>query len=180
MKRGGWFFVHDVGGDFDGLCATYKSVDEWRKRAAEYDAKNLPLPHGAAFDFEDPMPLTKLVYELGEKRNTHKRVVFPMMYGIDETALLASSSSHVDKTDLKLMVRRAHVGVAPVYNMQDPTLLHPRFVSMTTDVYVFRQPSVKAIAHLQERMGAPPGAFDSMLNAPKHRYIHFKRGEGFA
>lgn len=180
LAEGRWFFAHDVNGDFASLCAMYKSVDEWRDRMRTAQRKKQTMPRGAAFTMVSPTPMTALVRDLGAKHNSQHHAAFPMLLAYDESALLEESgSSHAAKADVEVLVTRRHLGIAPMYNLQDPTLLHPRFFKLATDVYVFRQTSEDDLENLRKRCGAPDGAFDSMLNAPKHRFLHYRRGEGF-
>jgi len=180
LTDGGWLFAHDVGGDFrKKLCSRFASVDAYKAAFRAWEGGKGKLTRGACFDFAEPEPIRELVLEIGERRNSHENVAFPMMFAVDESALLGESgSSHVSKRDREMMVRRAHFGVVPVLNLQGPTLITDEFYAMSTHVIVFRQASAKAIDKLEDKCGAPEGTFAPMLNAEPRSFMVYVRGSG--
>ncbi len=175
----GHAFVHDPNGDYVDLCASYDSVDAWRARASRASA-DAPMPRGAAFSTDTPEPVTKLVRELGNRHNRQHRVTFPMMFIVDECALLdTSGSTHAGSLDLSVMARRRHLGVALVYNMQHPTLLTKAFYMLATEVIAFAQTDADAVRETEKRAGLPAGSLAHTLNAPPRRYWRLVKGVGF-
>jgi hypothetical protein len=179
LSRGGWLFVHDLSGDYAPLARRYESAAAWRAAARATAKGGKPLARGARFDTASPTEMTELVIAIGNERNRSRSVHVPMMIVYDESAFLGDSgASYSAPLDVQLVARRRHLGVVPVYNLQDPTMLTARFWKYATDIFAFRQTNQRDIEQLDHRAGAPVGTFAPMLNAPPHVYLHYNRERG--
>lgn len=179
---GGIVFAHDPVFQFSKHgCHSYSDVDAWRRAADDAARKGAApsFPRGAAIGGEAEA-ITRLALELGAKVNSADDVRLPILVVYDEGSLLGSSgTTFVGAIDNELLATRRHRGVAPVFNLQQPSQLTERFWTMSTDAYVFRQTSDRA-RMLDQLLLLEKGDLGraGATRLPAHHYIHVRVGEG--
>lgn len=155
------------------LTRPYATIDEWRKTIATSPT----APRGASFRCASS-EVVKLAIELGERHNRAKDVKLPIKVVLEEASLMdTSGSTHMDKQDFRLFANRRHWGLAPYFNVQRQSSLMVAFYEQATDVFLFAQTEDNA-RDLERKLSLPRGALDSIVNAPKYRYLHWRQGEG--
>lgn len=178
LDNGAWVFAHDPNHQFQSLCAKYKNAGAWKVAAAKAAADDAPMPRGALFYDCAAEEVSSLAVELGERHNRVGAVRFPMVVAFDEGSLLDDSGqSHVGKEDGRLMATRRHKGVGLVWNVQSPTMLMRRFWELSTDAYLFRQPTDR-VRTLEQLLGLNPGELAGLPSLPAYRYYHWQAGKG--
>ena len=174
----GLALVHDPNRQFRDVCATYDTVDEWRKAITEAGAAQKPFPRGASIG-GSTSALTQAAIELGKARNRAGAVRVPILLAYDESSLMDSSGpTHLAGLDTQLLSNRRHWGIGTVYNVQRVTALTEGFYSMATDVYVLTQPSETRTQKIEEYIGLPAGSLRSLVGAPRYRYAHWTAEKG--
>jgi hypothetical protein len=180
-----WVFVHDRNGEFTrGPLASsfrrYRTADEWRAAAAAAARTKTPLPRGASMDC-GASEVTKLVVELGDRHNNVESVRFPMRLVFDEGSMLeASGATWAGKSDVELIARRRHLGIAPVFAVQEPMMLPPQFYVMCTDVYLWEGLTPRGLDHVAARCAFERRRreLDVLAGERGHGVVHCKPGEG--
>jgi hypothetical protein len=81
------------------------------------------------------------------------------------------------KQDKKIWSRRRHLGVIPYLNTQLVTDVNVKFWRAVTDIVMFAQTPDQA-RKLEDTLGLPRHALDALINAPKFRYLLWRRGVG--
>lgn len=176
----GIVLAHDPVQQFTRIgCRWYKDAHAWRLEAAAAAAKQQPMPRGAAIggNAED---VVRLALELGEKLNTADAVAVPILVPFDEASLRdGSGSTYASKEDTELLSLRRHRGVAPIFNLQEIKQLTARFYRMSTDVYLFRQTSDRAL-ELDSLLFLERGTLEAagVTQLEQHHYVHVQVGVG--
>jgi hypothetical protein len=171
-----WVFVHDRNSEFTrgplgASFRRYRSAAEWKAAAADAARTKTPLPRGASMDC-GATEVSELAIELGER---HMRLVF------DEGSMLeASGSSWAGKRDVELIARRRHLGVAPVFAVQEPLMVPMQFYVMCTDVYLWQGLTPRNLDHVAARCSFELRRRElDVLSGPRgHGVIHCRPGEG--
>lgn len=160
-------------------CHAYRDAAAWRAAAALAHHEGKRMPRGASIGgaSED---ITALALELGERLNRADDVRLQIWVPYDEASLMSDSgSTFISKSDNELLATRRHRGIAPIYNVQQPTQLTKRFWLMCTDAYMFMQTS-KDAKTLDGYLLLEPGTLvrAGITRLPMHKYIHVHRGQG--
>ena len=170
--------VHDTNRQFTDLCRWTGSVAACRANVTAARREKKPIARGWAFGGEST-PVSELAAELGQLHNRADDVRVPILLVYDETSMMESSgSTHIAQIDLRINANRRHWGIAPVYNLQRPTALTEAFYTMSTDVYVFAQPSERRTRVLEEYLGLADGRLARLVGAGKYTHAHWRQGEG--
>jgi hypothetical protein len=176
-KRG-LAFVHDPHGEYVGdICRGYASPEAARA-ALETNAPNLPRGfsiRGSSSAVRD------LAVEIGKRRNSKDAVAVPIVQADDESSLLDSSSkTYITPEDLDLCSNRRHYGIYKILNVQSVRALTEAWFSNATDVWIFSQANNDDARELENRLGLPRGRIGGsrIMNAPKFKFLHWRRGEG--
>lgn len=180
-----WVFVHDRNGEFlrgplGASFRRYRSPGEWKAAAAAAARTKTPLPRGASMDC-GATELADLVVELGERHNRVDAVRFPMRLVYDEGSMLeASGSTWAGKGDIQLIARRRHLGVAPVFAVQEPLMVPRQFYVLCTDVYLWQGLTPRDLDHVAARCSFERQRRElDALDGPRgHGVIHCRPGEG--
>ena len=175
LRAGWWVFAHDVAWQYRS-CRHWTTAAAWTKAArAAADAKK-PFPRGASFGC-GASEMTELAISVG-RRNRAGAVRVPILVVYDESSLLEKSSgSYISPSDNALISTRRHKGIGLVYLLQWPTQLHPAFLALATDVFLFRQ-SPQHLNMLEERLHLQRGDLASLGSAPKFKFAHVQPGVG--
>jgi energy-coupling factor transporter ATP-binding protein EcfA2 len=160
-------------------CEYYADANAWRAKNAAAGAEGREVPRGASIggNAED---VTRLAMELGKRNNRANDVRLPILIPYDEGSLLGSSgTTYVGELDNQLQATRRHIGVSPIYNLQQPSQLTERFWTMSTDVFLFRQTTDRA-RQLEQYVLLERGelARAGITRLPAHHYIHVRVGYG--
>ena len=172
--------VHDTNGMFsrNGLCARYETTAAYRAAAAAARKEKRALPRGASFSCGSD-EIAKLAHELGRLHNRDIDVRVPIMLVYDEAALMdGSGSTHISPLDKVINSNRRHLGVAPVYNIQWPTMLTRAFYVTATDAYVFSMRSPKDTDTLEEYLGLADRRLLPLVGRGQYEHVHWKQGKG--
>ena len=172
--------VHDSNGMFsrNALCARYETTAAYRAAATTARKEKRALPRGASFLCGSD-EIAKLAYELGRLHNNDTNVRVPIMLVYDEAALMdGSGSTHISTLDKQINSNRRHLGVAPVYNIQWPTMLTRAFYVTATDAYVFSMRSEEDTSTLEKYLGLPNDRLRPLVGRNKFSHVHWKQGEG--
>jgi GTPase SAR1 family protein len=160
-------------------CEYYADAAAWRARQSEAGATGKPASRGASIG-GDAADVTALAMELGKRMNTATDVRLPILVPYDEGSLLGSSgTTYVGDLDNKLQATRRHLGVSPVYNLQQPSQLTERFWTMSTDAFLFRQTSDRA-RQLEQYLLLERNELvrAGITRLPAHYFIHVRVGQG--
>jgi hypothetical protein len=178
----GLAFVSDPVGQFgrDG-CYWYPSTDAWRARARDaLKPDGAPMPRGASFACGTD-EIVALAKEVGERvGNTQWDVRQRILVVFDEGSTSESSgATWMGKQDEQSLAMRRHRGNGFVFNIQEPTMLHPRFFLFATDFYIFVQ-TARHAAVLDERLALEKGTMQraGVCTLPPHRYVHARKVVG--
>lgn len=171
--------IHDPHWDFDDVGKKYKTAAEVR---AAYQASRVEggpvFARGAAVRGSSS-ELRDLAVEMGERSNTKDRVTTPIFFAVDETSLMdGSSKTYAEKADLALLSNRRHYGIHVAMGVQEVTNLTAVWFKQATEVYILSQGTIEAVRELEKRIGLPKGKLDRTLNAPRFKFLTWRRGEG--
>lgn len=176
LEEGRWVFMHDTLRQYAGLCESYESVAAWQKVAGEAAAANRPMPRGASIATDQPFDLVDLADQIGRRFNSAGSARFPMTLGFDEAALLAQGT-HIDQRLNRLMSLARHRQIELIMNCQRRAQLSMPFWDLTTDAYLFRQPTGTS-ADLEVPLCVDKGALAGLEQLEDHQYAHVVQGRG--
>jgi hypothetical protein len=171
-------FVHDPNLQFKGVCAIYEDVAAYRRAAAAAVAGGKPMHRGAGIGGEWH-EVRDLAISIGRRANTADRVRVPIVLAADESSMmLDAGSTHTSQNERRLFSTRRHLGIAPVYNAQTAAALVDVYFAFATRVIMFRQPSTRETAKLEQRLSMPDGALTSLTTLENFRYAEWRPGQG--
>lgn len=174
----GLVLAHDPNRQFRSFCGVYETVSDWRRALDQAARTKTEIPRGSSVG-GSAADVTRAAVELGKARNVAGKVRVPIFLVFDESSLMETSGgSFMGKEETQLLSNRRHWGIAPLYNVQRPTALTEAFYSMSTDVFIFGQPSERRTAILEEYLGLRAGVLAWLVGAPKFTYAHWRAGEG--
>lgn len=119
----------------------FPNADAWRAAARVAHREKKPMARVASIGGLDSDQIVKLALEVGERSgNSGERTVLPILVPFDEGSLReGSGSTYISDLDNQFLVTRRHVGVGPIFNVQEVAQLTARFYRVATDVFAFCQ-----------------------------------------
>lgn len=175
LRAGWWVLCHDVAWQYRS-CRHWTSTQQYAEASRAAHASGGRFPRGASFSC-GATDVAELAVTMG-RRNRADAVRVPILLVFDEGSLLEkSSASHISGADNALISTRRHKGIGLMYLLQRPTQLHPAFLDLATDVYLFRQPP-QQLQNLEEKLHLQRHELSALGSAPKFRFLHIRPGEG--
>jgi hypothetical protein len=183
LVAGSFVLAQDPDREFGRFCVRYASAEEFLVAVAAAAKQGRTLAGGASFRTISPDKLLALAVELGELWNRGDEdagVRQPICIVVNEVSEFEESgSTHIGKGLYAALSQRRHLGLEPIFAMQDPTQLPAKVFGYATEIHLFRHSRHDVVLELERRLGREKGDLVALLDLPAHQRAIWRPVVGF-